>query len=129
MFPEDFADVYHEVRDCRSSHEHELHHIRVLASPDAEAPYAALSPDTPYPVGATLLKLEYDDDACETLVGYTAYRKLEPSENPEGGDWWWQKLDAEQRVIEEGAPWRCLNCHAVHCAPPYGYDLTCAEER
>jgi len=128
VFPADFAETYREIRDCRNSHEHELHYIRVQVSEDAEAPYAALSPDVPYPPGATLVKVEYDDEECRTLVGYTAYRKLAPGENPEGGDWWWQKLDAEQHVLEEGAPWRCLNCHMVHCAPPYGYDLTCAEE-
>src|SRR6185503_21382768 len=109
VFPADFAERYHEKRDCRSSHEHELHYIRVLVDDAAEAPYAALSPEQPYPPGATLLKVEYDDEGCETLVNFTAYQKLEPGENPEGGDWWWQKLDAQQRVIEEGAPWRCLN--------------------
>ena len=128
VFPADVMDSYREVRDCRNSHEHELHYIRVLVSQDAEAPYAALSPDEPYPVGATLVKAEYDEEGCETLLGYTAYKKLEKGEHEAGGDWWWQKLDAEQKVIEEGAPWRCLNCHMVHCAPPYGYDLTCAEE-
>lgn len=128
VFPADVERRYREVRNCRSSHEHELHYIRVLVSASAEEPYAALSPDLPYPVGATLVKLEYDDELCELLIGYTAYRKLEPGENPPGGDWWWQKLDAERAVIEEGAPWRCVNCHTVHCAPPYGYDLTCAEE-
>jgi hypothetical protein len=128
VFPADFADRYRETRDCRHSHEHELHYIRVLVSADAEAPYAALSPDEPYPVGATLVKAEYDDELCELLVGYTAYEKRAKGENPAGGDWWWQKLDADENVLEEGAPWRCINCHTVHCAPPYGYDLTCAEE-
>jgi hypothetical protein len=128
VFPADVAESYREVRDCRNSHEHELHYIRVLVSHDAEVPYEALSPEQPYPVGATLVKLEYDEEGCETLLGYTAYRKLPKGEHPAGGDWWWQKLDEEQNVLEEGAPWRCLNCHTVHCAPPYGYDLTCAEE-
>lgn len=128
VFPADFAERYSEARDCRNSHEHELRYIRVLVSPEAREPYAALSPETPYPVGSTLVKEEYDDDQCETLLGYTAYKKLPKGENPAGGDWWWQKLDAERRVVEEGAPWRCINCHTVHCAPPYGFDLTCAEE-
>lgn len=128
VFPADFDDTYHEARDCRGSHEHELRYVRVLVSHDAQGPYDALSPDMPYPVGATLVKPEYEDEDCETLLGYTAYRKLDEDENPAGGDWWWQRLDTERRVLEEGAPWRCINCHTVHCAPPYGYDLTCAEE-
>src|SRR5690349_15522735 len=61
VFPADFERAYQEMRDCRHSHEHELHYIRVLASPSAQEPYLALSPDVPYPEGAILVKLEYDD--------------------------------------------------------------------
>jgi len=128
VFPADLERTYTELRGCRESHEHELHFIRVLVSPSAIEPYQALSPDLPYPEGATLVKLEYDDDACSELVLYTAYRKLAPNANLAGGDWLWQRVGPERDVIEEGAPWRCINCHTYHCAPPYGYDLTCAEE-
>lgn len=128
VFPAHFAAHWREMRDCRFSHEHELRNIRVLVSPDAEAPYAALSPDTPYPVGATLVKIEYDDSECAVPIEYTAVRKLAPGENPAGGDWRWQRVSVEREVTEDGAPWRCINCHTVHCAPPMGYDLTCAEE-
>jgi hypothetical protein len=31
-------------------------------------------------------------------------------------------------MLEDGAPPRCINCHAQHCAPPHGFDLSCAEE-
>lgn len=128
VFPADVEQAYQEMRDCRHSHEHELHYIRVLASPSAQKPYLALSPDEPYPEGAVLVKLEYDDEECSQLVLYTAYEKLELNANPIGSDWLWQRVSAEREVIEQGAPWVCVNCHAHHCAPPYGYDLTCAEE-
>lgn len=130
VFPADFESQYSEMRDCRQSHEHELRFIRVLASPSAQAPYAALSADTPYPVGAILVKAEYDDFGCEaeTLLGFTAMQKLAEGESPDGGDWRWQKLDTERALIEDGAPERCVNCHVQHCAPPHGYDLSCAEE-
>jgi hypothetical protein len=128
VFPENPDLVWREIRDCRHSHEHELRFIRVFASPTAEDSYLALSPEVPYPVGATLVKLEYDDPNCTTLLGYTALQKLAPGEQPEGGDWMWQRVNAGHEVEEEGAMTRCVNCHAVHCEPPYGYDLTCAEE-
>jgi hypothetical protein len=129
VFPADFARTYEEMRDCRQSHEHELHYIRVMVSPTAQAPYAALSPDMPYPAGATLLKVEYDEEDCAgPVVLYTAYRKLELNANPIGNDWLWQRVSPEREVIEQGAPWVCVNCHMHHCAPPMGYDLTCAEE-
>jgi hypothetical protein len=127
-FPEDFGEHYLEMRDCRLSHEHELRYIRVMASETAQAPYARLSSDTPYPVGATLLKLEYDDELCSVLLEYTVLTKLAAGENPVGGDWLWQRVSPERDVAEQGAPWTCVNCHTYHCAPPYGYDLTCAEE-
>lgn len=129
VFPEDAPGQWLEMRDCRLSHEHELRRIRVLASPTAEAAYADLSPDEPYPEGAVLLKLEYDDDGgCTDLLEYTAMQKLAPGANPDGGDWLWQRVSVDREVVEEGAPVRCINCHQVHCEPPYGYDLTCAEE-
>jgi hypothetical protein len=128
LYPEDFESQYLEMRDCRLSHEHELRFIRVLVSPGAEAPYAALSPDAPYPVGAILVKPEYDEPDCTAPLSYTAMEKLAPGARPEGGDWRWQRVDLDRKVVEDGAPERCVTCHTRHCAPPYGYDLTCAEE-
>jgi len=128
-FPADYAASYVEMRDCRFSHEHALRYIRVLASESAREPYAALSADRPYPVGAVLLKLEHDDENCSELVEYTSLEKLEPGENPAGGDWLWQRVNTQREVVENGAPWTCVACHTSHCSPPdTGYDLTCAEE-
>lgn len=128
LFPADADTAWNELRDCRHSHEHELRFIRVFASPDAEAPYLALSPDMPYPVGARLVKFEYDDANCTDLLGYTALEKLPAGVAPAGGDWLWQRVGPNRKVLEEGAMPRCINCHQDHCEPPNGYDLTCAEE-
>lgn len=127
VFPEDLS-AFTEVRDCRHSHEHELRHIRVVANPSAAQNYDIW--DQPYEVGSLLVKLEYDAEGCrdEDLLGYTAMEKLEEGGNPAGGDWWWQTVSPGREVTEEGAPNRCINCHTVHCAPPNGFDLTCAEE-
>jgi hypothetical protein len=128
LFPEQPETAWTEMRDCRHSHEHELRFIRVFASPDAEASYLALSPEVPYPVGARLVKLEYDDPGCTQLLGYTALEKQPPGSLPAGGDWLWQRVSPRREVLEEGAMYRCINCHEEHCEPPLGYDLTCAEE-
>ena len=128
VFPADAEIAWTEIRDCRHSHEHELRFIRVFASPEAEAPYLALSPEVPYPVGAKLVKLEYDDANCTQLLGFTALEKQPPGSLPAGGDWLWQRVSPKREVMEEGAMFRCINCHQEHCEPPHGYDLTCAEE-
>ncbi|NUN15459.1 MAG: hypothetical protein HUU55_17685 [Myxococcales bacterium] len=128
IFPANFMSMYSELRDCRHSHEHELNHIRVFANDLAAASYLALSPDVPYPPGSILVKAEYEDKDCLDLIGFTAVRRGEVGSVPDVYDWYWQKLDADRNVTEDGAPWRCINCHAVHCAPPHGFELTCAEE-
>src|SRR5688500_17982290 len=66
LFPEDYAATYQEVRDCRNSSEHNLHKVRILADPELAMP-AYLGRDQPFPVGAVLLKEEYDfgDDTCD----------------------------------------------------------------
>lgn len=127
-FPQDLTSTWTEMRDCRHSHEHELRYIRVFASPSAEVPYASLDPATPYPVGALLVKAEYDDAECASPIGYTFMQKLEEGASEAGQDWLWQRQDMDRNVLESGAPPRCVTCHKHHCAPPNGYDLSCAEE-
>jgi hypothetical protein len=128
VFPPDAAQTWTEMRDCRFSHEHELRRIRVFANELAEGPYAALSEEVPYPVGAVLVKAEYDDENCAELIGWTAMRKEPAGTWPEGNDWTWQDLDVAMNVEDEGSLPQCIGCHTDHCAPPFGYDLTCAEE-
>lgn len=126
IFPADFADSWQEARDCRFSHDHELRSIRVFADVDAFEPYTQWS--KPFPVGATLVKLEYDDDQCQNLIGFSAMQKLESGAAPDDYDWKWQKLDAKRRVDESGdIPTRCVTCHRYHCREPYGFDLACGE--
>lgn len=126
VFPADYQASYIEARNCRPSHEHDLRYIRVFVEPQAFGVYQTYQGD--YPVGSTLVKPEYDDEGCQSLLGYSAMQKLAPGALPLGGDWLWQKLDADRAVMEEGAPIRCVDCHQYHCSPPDGHDLTCAEE-
>ena len=83
-----------------------------------------------YPVGATLVKLEYDDEKCATLVGFTAMQKLAAAEAPTLGDWAWQRLDADRNVVPSTAS-TCVACHKHHCQETdgTGLDLSCAEEK
>jgi hypothetical protein len=125
---------WQQGRACMLSHEHELRYVRVVVDAAAAIPYAMLAPEHPYPVGATLVKLEYDDPGCTALLGYTAMQKQAAGSAPLANDWRWQRVDAKRRVLEDGAPNSCVNCHRHHCEEPEcgfpkcGFDLTCGLE-
>lgn len=133
VFPADLS-AWAEARSCAHSHEHELRYIRVLVDAAAKVPYEKLNADHPYPVGATLVKLEYDDSDCTQLLGYTAMQKRASGAYATGNDWRWQRVNNQRRVTEDGALSTCIGCHSHHCTEPAcgyvgcGFDLTCGEE-
>jgi len=133
VFPEDLSD-WSEGRACMFTHEHELRYVRVLVDEAAEAPYRELSADFPYEVGATLVKLEYDDEACTELLGYTAIQKQPAGYSVKGNDWRWQRVTVDREVVEDGELDTCITCHDHHCTEPQcgypdcGFDLTCGIE-
>lgn len=132
VFPEDFAKTYTQGRDCRRSIDHDLRYIIVMADDLAIEPYTLRN--GPFPVGATLVKMEHEDEACTDLVSYTAMQKLEKGANPSGGDWHWQRVTLERQVLEGSDTIQmCTMCHEK-CgmstdggALTGGYEWTCAE--
>lgn len=124
VFPADYLATYVEVRGCRSSADHDLGQIRVLADPAARAPY--LGRDADFPVGAVLLKAEYDfgDATCTgPITQWTAMQRIEGGAAELLG-WRWQRVDADRTVVSEDDS-RCLGCHADCGVPPDGYLGTC----
>ncbi len=123
-FPEDYASTYTEVRDCRRSADHDLHYIRVLADPDALAPYRDRT--GPFPVGSIVLKEEYDfadGDCTGPILEWTVMRK---TGSPARGGWDWQRVDADRSIKTENSS-LCSNCHS-NCTPDNGgFDATCAQ--
>lgn len=126
LFPEDYAQSYAEVRDCRGSGDHNLNNIRILASPDAFVPYDGRA--EPFPEGAVVLKEEYDfgDLNCEgPIKRWTVMVRLAEGSSEDTLDWAWQDLDADRRVVSEDAP-ACIGCHQGCGVAPDGYEWTCA---
>jgi len=120
-FPASYAATYTEVRNCRSSSDHDLHRIRVLADPAALGPYNAR---TPFPVGAVVLKAEYDfaDVNCSgDPIEWTVMQKLA---SPEDLGWVWQRVAADRSVTTENDP-LCITCHTSCGVAPDGFDGTC----
>jgi hypothetical protein len=126
LFPADYASSYTEVRDCRSSTEHEFAHVRVLADPQALGAY--LGRDSDFPVGSIVLKEEYDigDTSCAgDVVRWTVMQRLATGSSSATLDWSWQDVQASRRVETADEP-RCIGCHTTCGVPPDGYQGTCA---
>lgn len=124
-FPADYASTYKEVRNCRQSGEHDLNRVRVVADPAAFGPYQAR--DRPIPVGAVVLKEEYDfaDTTCSGPVKlWTVMQRREPGSSPTTLDWRWEEVDGQRNVIATDTP-RCYGCHAGCTPDAGGYENTC----
>lgn len=125
-FPEDYAEAYAEVRDCRKSGDHDLRHIRVLVSPDAEQPYEAR--DGGFPEGAVVVKEEYGfaDDTCSgPIEQWTVMVRQAPGTSPDMMDWHWVRMDRDMNVTGDDLP-RCVGCHR-DCVDPDGHQGACAD--
>jgi hypothetical protein len=125
VFPADYAATYQEVRDCRGSADHDLGQIRVLADPAALGPYQAR--DVPFPLGAVVLKAEYDfgDPGCTGEITQWTVMVRDDGGDAAALGWRWQRVDRQRRVITENEP-RCFGCHLECGVPPDGYQGTCA---
>jgi hypothetical protein len=123
FLPLDYQTSFQAVRTCRAVAGHGLGYQRVLANVVAAAPYAGGS--YPLPAGAVVVAEQHDDDSCGSLVGYYLMAKEKPGYDTPGDDWHWQRLDANQRVLEDGHLQKCSSCHAPSppcndylCSPP-----------
>ena len=122
FLPLDYKSSFHEVRTCRIVTGHDLAFQRVLANPLASDQYTASS--FPLPAGSVIVGEQHTDPSCNSLTGFYLMTKEQPGYDRAGGDWRWQRLDANQRVREDGRLATCTSCHVLPpcndylCAPP-----------
>ena len=119
LVPADYAARFPEVRGCRMTFEHissygsgtpSISNIRVVLDPAAMANYRVVG--RTLPVGAVVIKEEYADPTCSTIIGWTVMRKEPAGYDPTHGDWHWQRVRASDRsVLEDGRVARCITCH------------------
>jgi hypothetical protein len=125
LFPSSYLSSYSEVRDCRTSSDHNLSRVRVLADRDATGPY--LGRDAEFPVGSIVLKEEHDFadiDCTGGVIRWTVMARLAAGSSPDTLDWHWQDVDAARKVTSQNEP-SCIGCHQGCGAPPDGYEGTC----
>jgi hypothetical protein len=145
LLPADYAATFVEVRGCRPSIDHDLAHIVVKTSAALADVYRA--GPYPFPVGALIVKEQFEDAACTRIGGWTLMRKEAPGYDPAFGDWHWQRLDGAGRVMagvtagqggKQDGPQdgrgsdtgkrtlaRCASCHAA--AECRDRDFTCTQ--
>ncbi len=124
ILPMDYRSTYAQVRGCRRSVDHDLRHIMVLTNPIATEVYR--NGPYPFPAGSMVVKEEYLDQSCRALAGWTLMRKEAAGYDPAFGDWRWQKVDRERKVVADGKIETCRSCHAsqVSCR---SRDFTCTD--
>jgi hypothetical protein len=123
VFPEDYATSYVEVRDCRSSADHDLRKIRVLADPAALDPYTTRT--GAFPLASIVLKEEYDFADIDCTGPLLQWTVMERTDEAATGGWLWQRIDADRSLVTQNED-RCINCHDFCGKPPDGFEGTCA---
>jgi hypothetical protein len=73
---------------------------------------AALKARAPMPAGAIIVKENYGPDK-KTLMAITPMYRI-AGYNPEGGDWFWAKYDAQGKAEGAGKLPMCIECHSAH---------------
>jgi hypothetical protein len=120
-FPEDYQSAYTLVRDCRTSTTHPSN-VTVHASPEAADDY--MNGNYPLAEGSILVKTIHADLDCMTVDGYVVMQKGPPGTAPDSGDWIWQEVDENRKVLQSGTLQACISCHRS-CTN--GRDFTCTD--
>jgi hypothetical protein len=125
-FPADYLQTYTEVRNLRSSNNHDGSNINtasitVHCSPGAADEY--VNGTYPLPEGCVLVKTQYGDPSGTFVTGYAVMVKGAPGSAPALGDWHWQEVDANRSVVQSVDMQNCFDCHSTNsdCSE----DFTC----
>jgi hypothetical protein len=118
FLPLDYQTKFQTVRDCRLVVGHENNYLKVLANSVAADPYNPAS--YPLPQGSVVVAEQHGGDpSCGSINGYYLMAKEQPGYFSAGGDWHWQRLDVNQRIVEDGRLQTCASCHAACAASEY----------
>jgi len=121
LLPLDYQSSFQAVRTCRAVTAHGLGYQRVLANTVAADAYTS---GNPLPAGGIVAAEQHSDLSCSSLTGFYLMTKEQPGYDTAAGDWHWQRIDANQRVLEDGRLQKCSSCHAQApctdylCSPP-----------
>lgn len=110
LLPFDYQTTFQPVRGCRLNLAHDNAYQVVFANAVGAEPYT--SRIAPLPAGSVIVAEHHQDPTCSSLTGYTLMAKEGLGYDPPTDDWHWQKLDSNQRVLDDGRLATCSSCHA-----------------
>jgi hypothetical protein len=122
VLPNDYRTAFAMASDCFSSIEH-MFNVMVRVRMEQEPLYQQAA--SSFPPGSLVVKEEFEDDKCQSLVGYTVMRKGQTSSPPSVADWQWYRLDSYGTVTTK-TDRTCAGCHQA-CGPTR--DFTCLDAR
>ena len=117
FLPLDYQKKFQTVRTCRLGVHHNNQYLQVLSN--IEDPYT-----TPPPAGTVVVAEEHVDSNCSSLIDFKVMAKENAGYDTAAGDWHWQELDANQRILHDGHLTTCSSCHAKQ--PPCNGDYLCS---
>jgi hypothetical protein len=102
--------------------------MQVWLQPEHLAAYLSIipspRPELEFPEGTLIVKEHLDLDNGAAVIETTIMYKGPAGYNPEGGGWWYAKLDADGEVLISGTDLpNCVDCHASAAASDWIYGL------
>lgn len=109
--------VFKSVRACRPVTAHDNRYEAVFVNAIGADAYLAAS--YPLPATSVVVAEEHADPSCNSLVGFKLMAKENAGYDSAHGDWHWQQLDANQRLLKDGRLTTCSTCHALSPCSDY----------
>jgi hypothetical protein len=108
VFPQTWKASFVKIHSCQKSEDHTGPYNEVWIS---KAGLAAFKASKAIPQGTIFLKPQFKDAACTDFSVWTAMRKEAKGSFPTGGDYRYQTISVRGKLVQNGAPKFCTDCH------------------
>ena len=119
--PENFRSSYISLHGCKESAHPAAEYVITYLSPNAQSvwdAYSAGDTDVDFEPGTVSVKVQYSDDQCSDLTGYTVMEKTSADSSGALGGWRWQYLNESGECNDCDAGSACVSCHTPCMSGP-----------
>lgn len=134
VFDVHFRDIYTQVRPCRFPGEHTgLNGFTVWVNDVGRDSFASIW-QTPPAVsavadGTVVVKELYTSQDCgAATIGHWVAMRKEAGFDPDHGDWHWQEVASQGKVLSDGRVDSCIQCHSGNDSSCAGYGLAAGRD-